>query len=91
MNDKFKEFKIKVEQSENAALIDSLIEHAKKSDENTDFYEAMKIVKYEILDRLEVRDKPQCPNCKGEESPYSVEKFSDTTWKCYECHTEWKP
>ena len=29
MNDKFKEFKIKVEQSENAALIDSLIEHAK--------------------------------------------------------------
>lgn len=52
MSDKLKEFKTKVEQSENVSLIDSLIEHAKKSDENIDFYEATKIVKNEILKRM---------------------------------------
>lgn len=36
-----------------------------------------------------VDDKPECPKCKGEESPHSVEKINDTTWKCYECHSEW--
>lgn len=52
MSDKFEEFKEKVEQSENALLIDSLIDHAKKSDENIDYYEATKIIKHEILRRL---------------------------------------
>ena len=33
---------------------------------------------------------PKCPNCKGEESTYSVEHQYDRTWKCYECHTEWE-
>jgi len=52
MSDKLDEFKIKVEQSENAPLIDSLIEHVKKADENIDYYEATKIIKHEILRRL---------------------------------------
>ena len=50
--EKFEAFKIKVEQSENVALIDSLIEHAKKSDGNIDYYEATKIIKEELLKRL---------------------------------------
>lgn len=48
MNEKLTLFKEKVEKSGNAALIDSLIEHAKKSDGNIDYYEAIKILKYEI-------------------------------------------
>jgi len=56
MSDKFEEFKRKVEQSENAPLVDSLIEHAKKADENIDYYEATKIIKYEILKRLDTKD-----------------------------------
>lgn len=49
MNDRFGEFKRKVEQSEDAPLIDSLIDHAKKSDGNIVYYEATKIIKYEVL------------------------------------------
>lgn len=52
MNDKMENFKTKVEQSESIHLVDSLIEHAKKSDENIDFYEATKILKDELLKRL---------------------------------------
>lgn len=48
----FTEFAAKVKQSENAPLLDSLIEHAKKSDQNLDFHEATKIIKKEILERL---------------------------------------
>jgi transposase-like protein len=36
-----------------------------------------------------IDDKPECPNCKGEESPYSVEEIKNNTWRCHECHTEW--
>ena len=52
MNVKMEKFKMKVEQSESVHLVDSLIEHAKKSDENIDFYEATKILKDELLKRL---------------------------------------
>lgn len=52
MSDKFEEFKEKVQNADNAPLIDSLIDHAKKSDENIDYYEVTKIIKHEILKRL---------------------------------------
>lgn len=52
MSDKFEEFKVKVQNADNAPLIDSLIDHAKKSDGNIDYYEATKIIKHEILRRL---------------------------------------
>ena len=52
MNNKMGKFKTKVEQSESVHLVDSLIEHARKSDENIDYYEAMKILKDELLKRL---------------------------------------
>ena len=52
MNEKLVLFKEKVEKTENELLVDSLIEHAKKSDENIDYYEAMKILKNELLKRL---------------------------------------
>ena len=38
MNNKMGKFKTKVEQSESVHLVDSLIEHARKSDENIDYY-----------------------------------------------------
>lgn len=38
---------------------------------------------------ITVDDMSKCPKCKGEESTYSVEKINSTTWKCYECHSEW--
>lgn len=53
MDNKFEEFKEKVQNADNAPLIDSLIDHAKKADENTDYYEATKIIKHEILRRLD--------------------------------------
>lgn len=52
MTDKLKEFERKVQSADDALLIDSLIDHAKKSDENIDYYEATKIIKHEILRRL---------------------------------------
>jgi len=52
MIDKLKEFEKKVQSADNAPLIDSLIDHARKADENTDYYEATKIIKHEILRRL---------------------------------------
>lgn len=36
-----------------------------------------------------IDDKPECPKCKGEESPHSVEKIKNNTWICHECRTEW--
>src|SRR5699024_12812143 len=57
MTDKLEEFKKKVKNAEDDPLIDSLIEHAKKADENTDYYEAVKILKYEIVKRLENRSE----------------------------------
>lgn len=57
MTDKLEEFKKKVKNAEDDPLIDSLIEHAKKADENTDYYEAVKILKYEIVKRLENKRK----------------------------------
>lgn len=54
MNDKMEKFKMKVEQSESIHLVDSLIEHAKKADESLDYYEATKIIKHELLERLNV-------------------------------------
>lgn len=52
MNEKLKLFEEKVKKAENAAVIDSLIEHAKKADENIEYYEAMKILRCEILKRM---------------------------------------
>ena len=49
---KLEEFKAKVEQAVTSDLLDSLIEHAKKADENIDYYEATKIIKAELLKRL---------------------------------------
>lgn len=55
MNEKLVLFKEKVEKTENSPLVDSLIEHAKKSDENIEFYEATKILKNELLKRLKYK------------------------------------
>lgn len=52
MNEKLVLFREKVKKSETASLIDSLIEHAKKADKNFEYYEATKIIKYELLERL---------------------------------------
>lgn len=52
MNEKLALFKEKVKKSDNAPLIDSLIEHAKKADESLEYYEATKIIKHELLERL---------------------------------------
>lgn len=52
MNEKLVSFKEKVKRAENAPLIDSLIEHAKKADESLEYYEATKIIKHELLERL---------------------------------------
>src|SRR5699024_12617918 len=57
MTDKFEEFKNKAKSAEDDPLIDSLIEQAKQADENTDYYEAVKILKYEIVKRLENKRK----------------------------------
>lgn len=52
MDDKLKQFEIKVHNATDAALVDSLIEHAKKMMDDTDYYEAVKIAKTELLNRL---------------------------------------
>ncbi|MED4570980.1 hypothetical protein P9302_16070 [Brevibacillus agri] len=52
----------------------------------------------EVLKKIELkdfRDKPKrkvpiCPKCEGKESPNSVERISETTWKCFECFTEFQ-
>ena len=46
---KLKEFEEKVKQANNAALVDSLIEHTEKS---TKYHEVLKIIKKEILERM---------------------------------------
>lgn len=52
MNEKLALFREKVKKSENAPLLDALIEHAKKADGNDDYYEATKILRQELLERL---------------------------------------
>lgn len=52
MDNKLKQFKIKAHNATDAALVDSLIDHAKKMVDDTDYYEAVKIAKTEILSRL---------------------------------------
>lgn len=53
---------------------------------------ATQLIMEELKTEFNIRtvdDKPECPKCKGEESPQSVENINGTTWKCYECHSEW--
>jgi hypothetical protein len=52
MSDKLKQFAEKVHDATDVALVDSLIEHAQKMKGDTDYYEAVKIVKTELLKRL---------------------------------------
>ena len=49
---KLAEFQVKVQQATTNDLLDSLILHAKKADENLEFYEVTKIIKAELLKRL---------------------------------------
>lgn len=49
----FEKFKKQIEQADNDGLIRSLVEHAKKMDTDIAYYEAVKIIKGELLDRLE--------------------------------------
>lgn len=46
------QFQDEVKNATDVALVDSLIEHAKKMLNDTDYYEAVKIVKAEVLNRL---------------------------------------
>lgn len=48
-----KEFGMKVEASDNDSLLRSLIEHAKKMEDDLTNYEAVKLIKTELLERLE--------------------------------------
>lgn len=52
MSDKLKQFEEKVKSADNAPLIDSLIDHAQKIGSDIDYYEATKIIKKELLKRL---------------------------------------
>lgn len=52
MNGKLASFQEKVKKSETAPLLDALIENAKKADVNDDCYEAIKILRQELLERL---------------------------------------
>lgn len=52
MDDKLKQFEDKVHNATDVALVDSLIEHAQKMMDDTDYYEAVKIAKTELLNRL---------------------------------------
>lgn len=55
MIEKLALFHEKVKQAENAALIDSLLDHAKKADVSLEYYEATKIIKHELLERLKIK------------------------------------
>lgn len=48
----WEEFKKKIEQADNDSLVRSLVEHAKKMDEDLNYYEAVKLIKRELLERL---------------------------------------
>jgi len=52
MENKFKHFKEKVKTATDVALIDSLIEHTQKMMDDMNYYEAVKIIKAEIINRL---------------------------------------
>jgi len=52
MDDKLKQFEDKAHNATDVALVDSLIEHAQKMMGDTDYYEAVKIAKTELLNRL---------------------------------------
>lgn len=52
MDEKLEEFKVKISASSDEDLLDSLVLHAKKMDENISYYEATKILKKELLQRL---------------------------------------
>ena len=52
MDEKLEAFKVKVSASSDEDLIDSLVLYVKKSDENISNYEATKILKKELLQRL---------------------------------------
>lgn len=49
----FEKFKEQIEQADNDSLITSLIEHSKKADTDINYYEAVKLIKKELLNRLE--------------------------------------
>ena len=53
MEGKFKEFEQKVRNAGVADLLDSLVIHAKRADDDQDCYEAVKIIKRELLNRFE--------------------------------------
>lgn len=52
MDEKLEVFKVKVSASSDEDLVDSFLLHAKKSDESISYYEATKILKKELLQRL---------------------------------------
>jgi len=52
MNDKLKKFEEKVQNSEDAAIVDLLIEYVKKMHDDMNYYESVTILKVEIMNRL---------------------------------------
>lgn len=52
MSEVLKQFQEKVENAPDTALVDSLIEHAQKMMDDMDYYEAVKVIKAELLKRL---------------------------------------
>ena len=53
MESKFEEFEEKVRNASVSDLLDSLVIHAKRADDDQDYYEAVKIIKRELLARFE--------------------------------------
>lgn len=52
MSEKLEQFKQKVENAENAPLLDSLIQHVPLKDKDFEHRDAMKIIKTEVLKRM---------------------------------------
>lgn len=52
----FEKFEQQIAAADNDSLIRSLVEHAKKMDTDVNFYEAVKLIKKELLERLEGDD-----------------------------------
>lgn len=57
----FEKFEQQIAAADNDSLIRSLIEHSKKMDSDENFYEAVKLIKKELLERLEGDDLDDTP------------------------------
>jgi len=77
----FESFKNKLKGADDDALIASLIEHAKKMDEDINYYDAVKLIKAELLQRMTtsvVIDVRECLNVVEELESDGIE-FAEFT------------